>query len=199
MRPLATMRRQVITVQAGRSYPYKAVGDFIFVESSTGDVFLRAYNQSEGQLVADGVLVRAAVSYKFKQLYDDLTLDNTTGGSDVNLILWTGEGDANLNILSGTISALSGGTFDSSATSTLTAASSLDIAADSTRRELHLQVPSTNTGDLDVRDNAGTTSEGMAMNPATGLLFYVISCSGAVRIRNNTASSQDIRRAEVKA
>lgn len=85
-------------------------------------------------------------------------------------------------------------TVDSSADQTLLTSTSYDIAASATRAELFLQADSANTGELAIRDQSATTSEGFRLNPGEHI---IIKTSGALRIRNNTAGSQIVHIMEV--
>lgn len=193
---MITMNRLSIIIPASGVYVFPAAGDFVFCESASGDVTLRVYNIGEGSQLGDGMLLRKAVSHRFRRLYDQLTLNAAAGTS---LTIWTGEGESNLNLISGSVTVASGGTFSASAAPpSIAAAASLDIAADSTRLEIHFQVPPTNAADLIVRDQSGTADAGILLGP-NGLSFYQLSCSGATRVRNNSAGALTVRYAEVKS
>lgn len=191
MRTPATMRRSSITLPPSGSYELPAAGDFLFVEIASSDMTARVEKVGDGRVVADGILVRTAAGYRFQTFYDRIVLTGTAGATAT---LWTGEGEGNLNLLSGSVSIsnAAGSTLASPADVSIAASASLDLAADPTIRERILQVPSSNTGELCVRDQTGTTSAGLRLNPTGGLLFLVWGNSGALRIRNNTAAAQSV-------
>jgi hypothetical protein len=194
MRPVATMRRVPLTIPAGGQHVQAAAGDFVFVEAASADLELTATGDG-GATTIDRALVRAAASYRNPgQRFDTIRVSGTPGATAT---IWVGEGEANLNILSGNVSVVAGGTYDSSANVTINAATSLDVAADATRKAALLQVPSSAAADLWVRDQSGTSDEGMLLGPA-GLAFLGLECSGAFRVHNGSGVNLQLRMAEVK-
>lgn len=176
------------------------VGTFVKLVSSTGAagvVKLRAERVGGGgqssKTLGQDLTLDAGERPKFEETFDHLTFQNTSG-AQVTLVAIIGLGDHESSSLTGSISLsnVAGSTTTSPADVSIGATSSLDLASDSTIRERLLQVPSTNTGELCVRDQSGTTSAGARLNPSGGLGWLVWSNYGALRIRNNGASAQSI-------
>jgi hypothetical protein len=151
------MRRTAVTVPANGRAARELAGDFFFIETASADATVNVYSVQHGQL-GEGLLVSTAAGYRFRERgFDKLEFVNDTG-SDITLTVCTGEGEAFLNVLSGTVEVenFAAPTVDSSASVAIAAGDHLDIAADTARRVLILKGAGANGDVLWVRDSSAT-------------------------------------------
>lgn len=176
------------------------VGTFVKLIASTavaGSVKLRAERVGgqgqSGKTLGQDLGLETGDKPKFEEPFDHLTFQNTSG-AQVTLTAIIGLGDHDANSVVGSISVANpaGSTTTSTADAGIAATSSLDFASDSTIRERFLQIPNSNTNELCVRDQSGTTSAGARLNPAGGLLWLLWNNYGALRVRNNGAAAQTL-------
>lgn len=190
------MKTYRIEIATATSQALTVVGTFVKVVSTTGVLTLRVEAPS-GKILSDSLDLDAGDKPRFSEAFNKLTLTNDTG-SDITAVLIVGLGDHDAAAVAGTVNVgnHAAPTFDSlpDLTAMATGASS-DIAADATRRELIVQCPQTNTGEVCVRDQSGVTSEGIRVYPGEQKVF---ACRGAMRIRNNSGAVQDVFLAETK-
>lgn len=194
------MRSYPFVVPANARARMDVRGTFLKCISSTGAagaitarVERQGTSKAPGAVLADGLTLNPGDKPKFGEPFDMVTFTNSTG-ADISLTVVAGAGDHDQNSLVGSVSVsnLVGSTNDSPADVAITAASSLDLAADSTIRERVFQAADANTGDVCIRDQTGTTSAGVRINPAR-LAMFTWSNSGALRLRNNSGATQNVQ------
>lgn len=195
MNPVVTVRRVPVTVPAGGRLVMDQVGDFLFVEYASADCFARL-ESINGGTIAVGILIRSTASYKkFPRLFDRIILENS-GGVDVTAIVIVGEGEFNLNLLSGDVTISTPTSFNSEGDQAIANNADYDVAADANRVELILEADEANSGNLLVRDASASTQEGKRLKPGE---TFIMRCQGAVRIRNHaTGAAQNLFIAEIK-
>lgn len=180
-------RTEKLSIPANSSVNIPAVGTFVRVRNATATLILSVQGVDGGQL-ADYLEVSNGDKPTFNERFKLLTFRNPTAAT-VTADVVIGEGNHEVSSIAGTVAVTNSAasTFDSQADVSLTTASSLDIAVDLTRREILLQGAQANTGELCVRDQSGTTSEGFRLYAGGHL---ILGNYAALRIRNNSAATQ---------
>lgn len=191
MGSVANFRTEKLNVPANASVRIGAVGTFVRLRNASAGLVLSAQAEVGGGMLADNLEVANGDMPRFKERFAYLTFKNPTGAI-ITADAIIGEGEHEVSSIAGTVAVTNSAatTFDSSADTALANASSLDIAANSSQRELILQGAQANTGELCVRDQAGTTSEGFRLYPGGHI---ILGNSGAVRIRNNSGATQTLQ------
>jgi hypothetical protein len=183
------MRVHTIILTAGQQLNYDVVGTMAKVLSATGTFTLRAESRKSNAILSDDLEMSAGSKVRFdEEPFDLVRLTDTSGaGNTIRLLVGTGDHDSDSVVGSISVSNTAATTLDSSADVTLATANSHDIAANAARRELVLEADATNTGDLFIRDQSATTSEGKRLKPGETVF---LSFKGALRIRNNSGANQ---------
>lgn len=191
------MRIETVILTANQTLPLDVTGEFVKVRSATGDIKVRAerrakHDHDTGRVAPARILtdnLEMSIGDKARPgAFDLLRITDVSGaGNTVELIVGDGDHDSDSIVGSVSVTNTAATTLDSSADVTLVTATSQDIAANAARRELILEADVTNTGDLFVRDQSGTTSEGMRLKPGEKIF---LSFKGALRVRNNSGANQ---------
>lgn len=187
------MRTIRLPLTANQALRLDEVGTFIRLKSATGAVKVRAESKNANtggyRSLANELELAAGDRLRFNERFDYLLFTDLSGANNA-LVLIIGEGDHEAESVTGSVSVTNdaASTFDSSADVALADASSHDLAADATVREWIFEADAGNTGDLRIRDQAGTTSEGKKLKPGETVF---LSNKGALRIRNNSGAAQN--------
>lgn len=188
------MRSQDLILGANQQLAFDLVGSFIKVLSATGAFTLRAENRKRNGILSEDLELEVGSKVRFLDEQGnakpfDLVRVTDTSGAGNTIVVLVGDGDHDSDSVLGTVSIdnTAATTLDSSADVTLATANSHDIAANAARRELILEADATNTGDLFIRDQSATTSEGKRLKPGETVF---LSFKGALRIRNNSGANQ---------
>lgn len=186
------MQTYRISLTANETKRLDVVGTFIKVKSATGDVRVRAESKRSGtgkyRSLGEQLELSVGDRPKFTERFDFLSFTDLSGAPN-SLVLIIGEGDHEADSVVGSVSVTNSAaaSADSSPDVTLATGTSHDIAADATVKEWVLEADATNTGDLRIRDQGGTTDEGKKLKPGETVYH---ACKGAFRIRNNTGANQ---------
>lgn len=182
------MRVHTFILSANQQLYQDAAGLFVKVKSATGAITVRAESRSGSKILSETMAMSVGDKHRFAAPFDLLRVTDTSGaGNTVELIVGDGDHDSDSVVGSVSVTNTAATTLDSSADVTLVTATSHDIAANAARREIILEADATNTGDLFIRDQSGTTSEGKRLKPGETVF---LSCKGALRIRNNSGANQ---------
>jgi hypothetical protein len=187
------MKTYHVILGAAGEHSFEVMGDFVKVLSASGRFELRA--EKDGRVLSDVMELQTGFRPKFDELFHRIRVRDLSGSANaIDLTIGRGDHDTPGG---GTTSVdnFAASSLDSSADVSLVTAASHDLAADATRRELIIDADETNSGNLRVRDQSGTTDEGPRLRPGQTL---TLPCSGAVRIRNNSGATQIFSIAETK-
>lgn len=186
------MRVHRIILTAGQALPFDMVGSFVKVLAATGAFTLRPESRAKkgtpGRIYAESLDLTVGAKARFPGTFDLVRVTDVSGaGNTIDLLVGEGDHDSDSIVGSVSVNNTAAVTLDSSADVTLATATSQDIAANATRRELILEADATNTGDLFIRDQSATTSEGKRLKPGETVF---LSFKGALRVRNNSGANQ---------
>lgn len=166
-------------------------GRYFFVKQATSAITIT----TQGNTGTPARFENIGAGSKFGPVPDKWTfLDVFSAGAQTVELVISDDGDfevANAVTVSGVaqVADLPSAAIAVTASAALATATSLDIAANTSRRRITICNASTSAGAVWIRDQSATTSAGIELQPGQSV---TMETTAALRVRNNSGSSADI-------
>lgn len=191
-KPLEDVVSQEFTIPAGVTIPIASKGEFVRCLESTADIKI-SFNGGSKVIFGQGLgrFTNRGARYESFELHNDT-------GSDVTVKIVYGFGnvqDQRLSVTAPLNIASPGSLITPAHVSVAGLSSSLVSAANSTKKEVIIRNPLTNTHNFYVGDSSVDTSHGWTIQPGEGI---TLTTSGAVYAYNSKSSTQNIQVGETR-